>query len=65
MNFVERALVCWRAASLALGWRPDEFWAATPAELAQSLPQPTSDEAIMSSEELRSLRSLFPDQGSQ
>lgn len=24
-------------AARALGWRPQEFWAATPAELAQSL----------------------------
>ncbi len=24
-------------AAQALGWRPDEFWAATPAELALSL----------------------------
>jgi hypothetical protein len=25
--------VCWALAAQALGWRPDEFWAATPTEL--------------------------------
>lgn len=31
-------------AARALGWRPAEFWAATPAELALSLgPQDTAD----------------------
>ncbi|QWC56928.1 phage tail assembly chaperone [Erythrobacter sp. 3-20A1M] len=28
-------------AARALGWRPDEFWAATPEELAQALADPT------------------------
>jgi len=27
-------------AARALGWRPGEFWAATPAELLLSLPDP-------------------------
>jgi hypothetical protein len=31
-------------AARALGWRPDDFWGATPAELAAMLasPQPTA-----------------------
>jgi hypothetical protein len=41
-------------AARALGWRPGEFWAATPAELALSLgaeeptdaPPPTRDEIM-------------------
>ena len=28
-------------AAQALGWRPDDFWRATPAELAMSLSPPT------------------------
>ena len=31
--------LCGLAARL-LGWRPPEFWAATPAELAAALPPP-------------------------
>lgn len=28
------------AASRTLGWRPDEFWTATPAELVMALVEP-------------------------
>lgn len=34
MTFGEVALRLARLAARALGWRPHEFWAATPAELA-------------------------------
>jgi uncharacterized phage protein (TIGR02216 family) len=33
-RFGEQALQLCSAASLLLGWRPDEFWNCTPAELA-------------------------------
>jgi hypothetical protein len=45
-----------------LGWRPDEFWDATPAELAAVLcamsggPAPTADAA-----DLARLKEMFPD----
>ena len=29
-------------AAQALGWRPHEFWSATPAELAAALSRPTA-----------------------
>jgi len=35
------AAACWCAlAARLLGWRPAEFWAATPAELAMALAAP-------------------------
>lgn len=37
MTFAERAAWLAGLAARALGWRPDEFWAATPAELALAL----------------------------
>lgn len=33
-------------ASLALGWRPDDFWNATPAELAAILAPEASGEVM-------------------
>ncbi len=35
--FAEAALAAWRAAVIALGWRPAEFWDATPQELLTAL----------------------------
>lgn len=32
-DFADCVPVCWVFAAQALGWRPDEFWKATPAEL--------------------------------
>lgn len=37
MTFGESALRLARLAGRVLGWRPHEFWAATPAELAAIL----------------------------
>ncbi|MFC3213574.1 phage tail assembly chaperone [Novosphingobium panipatense] len=37
MNFAARALALCGLAARSLGWRPQEFWSATPAELAASL----------------------------
>lgn len=64
MSFTSGALQWWRAASVLLNWRPDEFWRATPAELAQSLPAPNEGAVGMSTDELKTLRSLHPDVGS-
>jgi hypothetical protein len=38
--FGEAAARLCGAASLLLGWRPDEFWRATPTELAMALTPP-------------------------
>jgi hypothetical protein len=42
-----------------LGWRPDEFWRATPAEMAAAL-QDDLNEPV-AGDELRRLREQFPD----
>ncbi|MFN7157395.1 MAG: phage tail assembly chaperone [Erythrobacter cryptus] len=39
-TFAAAAQRCWALAARWLGWRPDEFWSATPAELAMALTQP-------------------------
>jgi hypothetical protein len=36
-RFAHGAAQCAGLAAQTLGWRPDTFWAATPAELALSL----------------------------
>ena len=44
------------------GWRPDEFWRATPAELATVIRAMTGEqEAAAGSAELRRLQEMFPD----
>ena len=48
-------------AGLLLGWRPEEFWAATPAELAAVLGAAASGEAPASSGDLARLMERFPD----
>ncbi|SCW69509.1 Phage tail assembly chaperone protein, TAC [Sphingobium faniae] len=59
-----------RAASLAgiagwlLGWRPDEFWRATPAELAAVLKAARGEdgpEAGVDGRELERLVAMMPD----
>ena len=41
-TFAARAAALCGLAAHALGWRPAEFWAATPSELALSLGEATS-----------------------
>ncbi|MDB5685363.1 MAG: hypothetical protein JWM75_3061 [Sphingomonas bacterium] len=49
------------AAALA-GWRPDEFWRATPAELATVIRALGGDDAPAAGpDELRKLKEMFPD----
>lgn len=36
-RFADAALAAGRTACAGLGWRPGEFWDATPAELAMAL----------------------------
>ena len=48
-------------AGALLGWRPDEFWRATPAELAAILNAIRPETAAMSANELARLKEMFPD----
>lgn len=52
-------------AGALLGWRPDEFWRATPAELATVLAALTGggDPVPMTGHELTRLKERFPDGG--
>jgi uncharacterized phage protein (TIGR02216 family) len=61
----EFAAAAVRLAGLAgalLGWRPEEFWKATPAELATVLQAiGGSDNAVASATDLQRLMEMFPD----
>jgi len=49
-------------SAVLLGWRPGEFWAATPAELAAVLAGMSGGEPEgVSGDELRRLSEMFPD----
>lgn len=50
-------------AGALLGWRPEEFWRATPAELAGVLAALAgeSEAAPLSRDELGRLKEMFPD----
>ena len=45
-----------------LGWRPDEFWNATPAELAAIVAALAVEEAPAGAPDLARLMEMFPDQ---
>jgi len=50
-------------AGALLGWRPDEFWAATPAELAAVLTALAGDDRpAASAADLARLKEMFPDE---
>lgn len=51
-----------RVAAALLGWRPDEFWAATPEDLRTALGlDEASDDAPASGAMLARLMEAFPD----
>lgn len=54
------ARLCGLVAAL-LGWRPGEFWDATPAELALILAPQGAHEAPPDGATIEALRRLFPD----
>lgn len=49
------------AATLLLGWRPNEFWEATPAELAAALLPDGAGDAP-EADEIAELMRRFPDE---
>lgn len=48
-------------AGAYLGWRPDEFWRATPIELAAVLRAAAGDSESASAGDLARLKELYPD----
>jgi len=61
-TFVQSAGRLAGMAGVLLGWLPDEFWAATPAELACVLQAMTGEgEATLCAAEVERLKAMFPD----
>jgi uncharacterized phage protein (TIGR02216 family) len=58
--FGDSAARLFGAAAGLLGWRPDEFWSSTPAELGTALQPPSAAEAPDPAT-LDDLRRRFPD----
>lgn len=61
MTFGERAAALSGLAARLLGWRPDEFWRATPAELGNALGMGDAAVEPVAGEELAQLMARFPD----
>ena len=59
--FGEAAARLCGAAAMMLGWRPEEFWNATPAELALALQPPEISFDAPDAETIVRLKRLFPD----
>ena len=61
MSFADSALKLAGQTALLLGWRPDDFWNATPADLATILSalSPSGDAADGAT--LSQLMKVFPD----
>ncbi|MGX7951414.1 phage tail assembly chaperone [Tsuneonella sp. HG249] len=59
--FGASALALCGLAARALGWRPGEFWPATPAELAACLADPSAPPAPLGRADLTRLMESDPD----
>jgi hypothetical protein len=60
-RFAEGASRLAGITGLLLGWRPGEFWAATPAEVAAVLGATGLQADGLGDDDLRRLRAQFPD----
>lgn len=65
MTFTDAACALAGQAAVLLGWRPDDFWCATPAELAATLSAFTPENAITDRAQLAQLMQQFPDVGTE
>jgi len=61
MTFGETATQLSSAASMLLGWRPDEFWNCTPIELATAMSTRTAVDGL-DVRAIEALRRRFPDE---
>jgi uncharacterized phage protein (TIGR02216 family) len=62
MTFGEGAARLCNAAAQLLGWRPNEFWDATPAELALALQAPEAGAEGLDQATIEALLRRFPDE---
>jgi hypothetical protein len=63
VRFAEAAERLAGVAGALLGWRPEEFWRATPAELGAVLGALMPDAEVgVSAQELARLAAMFPDE---
>jgi hypothetical protein len=60
-DFTELTTTLAGQTALLLGWRPDDFWQATPAELASVIAAVSSDTDAVDTQTLSNLMELFPD----
>jgi Phage tail assembly chaperone protein, TAC len=62
VTFTDTAVKLFGQSAVLLGWRPDEFWDATPAELACVLSAMlTQSDTPPDTDDLQKLMELFPD----
>lgn len=62
MSFGAAAVRLAAQTALALGWRPDDFWSATPAELLSIMQAAAGEvQAPPDADEIATLMTLFPD----
>lgn len=54
-GWAEVTRIAWPIAARVLGWTPDAFWAATPAELLGALADPGASGASLGRDELTTL----------
>jgi Phage tail assembly chaperone protein, TAC len=61
VSFAQAARKLAGQSAVLLGWRPDDFWNATPGELAAILSAFTPDGDAADGSTLTQLMELFPD----
>jgi uncharacterized phage protein (TIGR02216 family) len=62
VSFADTATKLAGQTALLLGWRPDDFWNATPVELASILAAASGEgDAAADAQTLTNLMELFPD----
>ena len=61
MTFGDAALGAARVSAALLGWRPDEFWTATPADLRNALGADGAGDDAADGAQLMRLMEAFPD----